>query len=80
MLDCKLKCGASEYVEDVANANWCEVEARLTALEAPPLVFSNETRPDSATYPVGTRIFNTDDHAPNYADGAVWRDAMGIET
>lgn len=42
--------------------------------------YTNATR---ATVAVGTRklmIWNTDDNAPNYWDGTVWRDAMGTVT
>jgi hypothetical protein len=86
-LDCRSKCGASEYVEDVANPNWLEVEARLAALEAMagmPAVYNNTTRPPANTVPVGRMIFNTDDGqwggAPNWSTGSVWVDASGNET
>ncbi len=39
--------------------------------------FTNATRPDPTTVLVGTMIFNTDDNAPNWGDGAEWRDAAG---
>lgn len=39
--------------------------------------YSNTTRPSAASVPVGSEIFNTDDNAPNYSDGADWRDADG---
>ena len=85
-LDCRSKCGASEYVEDVANPNWLEIEARLVALEAVagmPAVYCNTTggpypaRPAANTVPVGRMIFNWDDKAPNYSDGVSWLDANG---
>ena len=43
-------------------------------------VFSNATRPDPTTQPIGTAIFNTDDKAPNYSDGTDWRTAVGVIT
>lgn len=83
-LDCRSKCGASEYAEDVANPNWLQIEARLVALEASaglPAVYNNTTRPNPASVPLGRMIFNTDDNAPNWrgdADGVpVWVDASG---
>ena len=79
-LDCRSKCGASEYVEDVANPNWLQVEARLASLEAGagmPAVYSNTTRPPANTVPVGRMIFNTDDDAPNWSNGTDWLDASG---
>jgi len=79
-LDCRSKCGASEYVEDVANPNWLEVEARLVALEAVagmPAVYNNTTRPPANTVPVGRMIFNTDDDTPNWSNGTDWLDASG---
>lgn len=42
--------------------------------------YSNATRPASSGFVVGTPIWNTDDHAPNFADGANWRDAAGNPT
>jgi len=86
-LDCTSRCGASEYVGDVANTNWREIEARLQAIEALaglPAVYNNTTRPAANTVPVGRMIFNTDDGqhggAPNWSTGAVWVDAAGNET
>lgn len=88
-LDCRSKCGASEYVEDVANPNWLQVEARLASLEAGagiPAVYCNDVggpypiRPAASTVPVGRMIFNWDDKAPNFSDGVDWRDASGIIT
>lgn len=85
-LDCRSKCGASEYVEDVANPNWLQVELRLATLEASagmPAVYCNAAggpypvRPAANTVPVGRMIFNFDDQAPNFSDGTYWRDANG---
>ncbi len=45
-----------------------------------PANFSNGTRPDPATQPIGFPIYNTDDSAPNYSDGVIWRDAAGDPT
>jgi hypothetical protein len=43
-------------------------------------VYSNATRPAATTFAAGVMIFNTDDCAPNWSDGSVWRDAYGILT
>jgi hypothetical protein len=48
-----------------------------TALDRTHLTYSNTTRPEANTLPAGTAIFNTDDNAPNWTDGAAWRDANG---
>jgi hypothetical protein len=42
--------------------------------------YSNATRPAANTVPVFTSIWNTDDNAPNWSDGANWRDAAGLVT
>lgn len=42
--------------------------------------YSNVTRPSALGLEVGTMIYNTDDHAPNFSDGTNWRDAMGTLT
>jgi len=82
-LDCRSRCGASEYVEDVANPNWCQVEARLQVLESAagvPLVFTYATRPAANSVPVGRMIFNTDEPeggAPQWSNGVNWVDASG---
>jgi hypothetical protein len=34
-------------------------------------------RPDASDVAVGTSVFNTTDHAPNWSDGTNWRDANG---
>lgn len=44
------------------------------------VVYSDGTRPSAALYPPGTRIWNSDDNAPNWSDGASWRDAAGSVT
>ncbi len=43
-------------------------------------IFTNATRPDATVFPAGTVIFNSDDAAPNYSDGTIWRDAAGVAT
>lgn len=45
-----------------------------------PPSYTNATRPAPATVPAFTFIFNTDDAAPNWSDGAAWRDAAGTIT
>lgn len=40
-------------------------------------VYSNDNRPPASYFAVGVAIFNSDDNAPNYSDGADWRDALG---
>lgn len=42
--------------------------------------FSDSTRGSAANFSAGTQIWNTDDNAPNYSDGANWRDAAGVVT
>ena len=42
--------------------------------------YTNLTRPAANTLPAGSSIWNTDDNAPNFSDGTVWRDAMGTQT
>ena len=42
--------------------------------------YSSAGRPAANTVPIGTAIFNTDDSAPNYSDGAAWRDSNGSLT
>lgn len=78
--------GLQRYLNETeARVNARLTTGDLTLLEA----FTNEgglnPRPDPNTVPVGTVIFNTDDNAPNYADGAAspnarWRDAAGLTT
>lgn len=82
-LNCTSRCGASSYVEEVANGNWLEIEARLQALESVagmPAVYSNETRPLASSVPQGRMIFNTSDNAPNWSNGVNWVDANGNNT
>ncbi len=43
-------------------------------------VFDNASRPGPTTVNIGTCIYNTDDSAPNYSDGTIWRDAAGVAT
>lgn len=45
-----------------------------------PLVFSDATRPAAGAFAIGTYIWNTGDNAPNFSDGANWRDAAGTIT
>lgn len=42
-----------------------------------PMRFSDDDRPLATEFPVGTRIFNTSDNAPNFSDGTNWRDSSG---
>ena len=42
--------------------------------------YSDATRPSATAVPVVSSIWNTDDNAPNYSDGAGWRDAAGAST
>jgi hypothetical protein len=39
--------------------------------------YTTAGRPVSTTMPVSSAIWNTDTDIPNFADGAVWRDAAG---
>ena len=43
-------------------------------------VYTDGTRPSAAAMPAGAMIYNTTDNAPNFSDGANWRDAMGTIT
>lgn len=43
-------------------------------------VFTNADRPDAATLPPGTQIWNSDDKAPQWSDGTAWRDSSGTLT
>jgi len=52
----------------------------LATMFIQPEAYSNVTRPDADTYPVGASVWNTDDNAYNYSDGVAWRDAMGVLT
>jgi hypothetical protein len=45
-----------------------------------PEIYTNITRPNANLYPVGCSIWNTDDNALNWSDGALWRDASGLPT
>lgn len=37
-----------------------------------PERYTNATLPASSTYPLGVAVWNTDQHAPNFADGGNW--------
>ena len=43
----------------------------------PPPVYTNISRPAATEFPEGVMIWNSDDQAPNFSDGAAWRDATG---
>jgi hypothetical protein len=43
-------------------------------------IYTNITRPLATLFPVGTMIFNSDDAAPNFSDGAQWLSAAGVPT
>lgn len=45
-----------------------------------PPSYSDGTRPAATAVPAFTFIFNTDDAAPNWSDGTIWRDAAGVAT
>lgn len=46
----------------------------------PPAAYSDASRPAAGDVPAFTFIWNTDDNAPNWSDGAAWRDAAGLVT
>jgi hypothetical protein len=46
-------------------------------MASPSLSFTNLTRPLPTALPPLTSIWNSDDNAMNWTDGANWRDAMG---
>jgi hypothetical protein len=45
-----------------------------------PISYSDITRPAANTIPTFTPIWNTDDDALNWSDGANWRDSNGAIT
>ena len=45
-----------------------------------PPSFSDATRPDAAKFTAGYMIWNTTDDAPNFSDGSIWVDAVGVAT
>lgn len=57
-------------------ANSVRVMRSVTAAPA----FSDGSRPAADTVPVGGMIWNSGDNAPNFSDGANWRDASGAIT
>jgi hypothetical protein len=42
--------------------------------------YTNATRPAATAVPTFSAIWNTDDNAPNWSDGAAWRDSAGVVT
>lgn len=42
--------------------------------------YTNALRPDATDVPARSAIWNSDDNAPNWSDGTVWRDASGSIT
>lgn len=46
----------------------------------PHPAFADLTRPLPADWPIFAAIWNTDDNALNWSDGAAWRDAAGVIT
>lgn len=50
---------------------------RVTALETPH-AYATAMRPDPATFPAGTMIYDTDLTKPLWSDGTIWRDAAGV--
>jgi len=47
--------------------------------EAHP-AFSDTSRPSASDWPIFAAIWNTDDDALNWSDGANWKDAAGVTT
>ena len=43
-------------------------------------VFTDANRGTASAYAAGTEIWNSDDAAPNWSDGSVWKDAAGVNT
>lgn len=56
-----------------------QAEPGDSAISSPGLlpVYAQLDLPDPSTLPIGSLVWNSDDNAPNYADGGVWRDAAG---
>jgi hypothetical protein len=54
-------------------------EAAVGAQEVLP-VFTNATRGAASAWPAFTPIWNSDDNAPNWSDGTVWRASDGTIT
>jgi len=46
----------------------------------PHPAFADLTRPAATAWPIFAAIWNTDDNALNWSDGAAWRDAAGVIT
>jgi len=44
------------------------------------LTYTDATRPDPTTVPIGTMIFNTQDGFPNWSDGTNWVTSAGVTT
>lgn len=42
--------------------------------------FNDSTRPEANQFPVGSKIWNTDDNALNWSDGEKWIDSYGFIT
>lgn len=59
-----------------AQADLDALTTRVTALETPK-AYATAMRPDPATFPAGTMIYDTDLTVPLWSDGTVWRDATG---
>lgn len=47
-----------------------------TSALVPMAVYTNASRPAATAVAVGTHIYNTDDNAANYSDGAAWRSVV----
>jgi len=57
------------------------VEAIKAIHTTPTLdVYSDTSRPDASTKPVGYIFFNTSDNFPNVSDGTNWRNMSGTIT
>ena len=73
--DARLQKGANEHeTESIMLGAIHKVSSTVSQ------IFDNTSRPDPATQLTGQQIFNTDDNAPNYSDGADWRDSDGTLT
>lgn len=69
------------FFKGAANITNGELQALFDRPQLP--TFADGTRPTlpSALWPAGSSIYNTDDNAPNFSDGAGnWRDAAGVIT
>lgn len=62
---------------NTADSDYGDLEGRKFRMRT---AYTDGTRPTAASAGKGTMIWNDTDNAPNFSDGANWRDAMGSVT